>query len=57
MVLKVLTGYKLYTSSSMSTPEVKGYSGDNLMEWTVLEGAVAGLSASAIALVTVLAGF
>lgn len=57
MTLKVITGYKLYPSSTWSSPTVWGYSGDEFMEWTILEGAVgaiAGLSASAITLATVI---
>ena len=57
MVLKVLTGYKLYEASTWATAKVKGYSGDKFMEWTILEGAVAGLSASTIALASVLLNF
>ena len=50
MTLKVMTGYKFYRSSTWTTPNNKGYSGETPMEWTILEGAVARLSASAVAL-------
>jgi len=54
MTLKVMTGYKFYFSSTWTTPNNKGYSGETAMEWTILEGAVAGLSASAVVLTALL---
>ena len=54
MTLKVMTGYKLYLSSSWSTAEKKGYSGDEMMEWTILEGAVVSLNAAAVFLAAIL---
>ena len=46
--IKVLTGYKMYVTSAYTEPKYKGMSGDDYMEWTILEGAVAGLSATIV---------
>lgn len=50
MTLKVMTGYKFYFSSTWTTPNNKGYSGETPMEWTILEGATASLTTGAVAL-------
>jgi len=57
MILKVITGYKMYITETYTKPEYKGYSGTDFMEWTILDGAIAGLSTSALALAITILNF
>ena len=57
-VIRVIVGYKMYVDNKSSSPKAKGYSGETLLEWEIIEArAMTLLTATGLAMTAALLSF
>ena len=55
--LTVMTGYKMYLDKQWASPLHKGYSGEEFMEWVIIEGSTSLAAATALTLMSLFLTF